>query len=104
MKIAIITHSLSGGGAERVATVLANGLAERSHSVSIFAEQKSCSQIELHSSVRVAFLEGRTRAGRLWKLAKSLRDGHYDVVHTITPLFLTFGGPHCNGIRPTIKH
>ena len=38
MKIFIITHSLTGGGAERVAINLANGLTKRGHAVTLFTD------------------------------------------------------------------
>jgi glycosyltransferase involved in cell wall biosynthesis len=86
MKIAIVTHSLSGGGAERVATVLAHGLAKRSHNVSIFFERSTAGDYDPRSSVKLARLDGRTRLARLSSLVKYLCAGDYDIVHTVTPL------------------
>lgn len=86
MKIAIVSHSLSGGGAERVAAVLANGLAERNHNVSILVEGSNTNEVDLHSSIKLIVLKGRSRAARLCSLARYLRSEHYEIVHTITPL------------------
>ena len=88
MKIAIVSHSLSKGGAERVAVVLANGLAERKHNVVVIVEEHNTSKVDLNSSIKLIVLEGNSRVVRLCKLTRVLRRERFEIVHTITP-FLT---------------
>lgn len=87
MKIAIVCHDLSGGGAERVVTILASELAKKKHDVSIFIEQKNLENIAyLDLSVRLTLLNGNSRVARLRSLVRHLRAERYDIVHTINPL------------------
>jgi len=87
MKIAIICHDLSGGGAERVVAIVASGLAKKQHSVHIFIEHdRRENAAYLDPSVELTVLKGKSRVARIWSLVKYLRAGGYDVVHTINPL------------------
>jgi glycosyltransferase involved in cell wall biosynthesis len=86
LNVAIVAHAASGGGAERVACVLANGLAERGHKVSIFVEHNNPHVMHLHPAIKFTLLKGRSRLSRLWNLTKQFRAERYDVVHTINPL------------------
>jgi glycosyltransferase involved in cell wall biosynthesis len=87
MKIAIFCHDLSGGGAERVAVVLASGLAEKKHYVTVIAEyERAENLVYLDRSVNVQLLRGNSRLARAAALLKHLRAEQYDIVHTINPL------------------
>lgn len=87
MKIAIVSHDLSGGGMERVAAILATGLAKKRHSVNVFIERKKLANIAyVDPSVSLTVLEGNSRIARICSLVRYLRAGQYDVVHTINPL------------------
>lgn len=73
MKIVILVHNLTGGGAERAAALWATGFAERGHSVSIITQDTNrTSRYELSSKVNVFNiripLKNRLFASLLWRL------------------------------------
>jgi glycosyltransferase involved in cell wall biosynthesis len=87
MKIAIVHHDLSGGGAERVIAVLATGLVTKGHRVDILIERELLHNLSyVDPSVTVTLLQGTSRVALFLSLLRHLRAGQYDVVHTINPL------------------
>lgn len=70
MVIAIIMTSIAGGGSERFATVLANGLATRGHEVHLLTGPKRSGEYSLNNQVNRAVLYTKMS---LIKNAKSLR-------------------------------
>src|ERR1700685_933557 len=87
MKVAIVCHDLSGGGAERVVAIVATGLAQRKHNISIFLERQRLENIGyLDRSISLSVLEGNSRVARMRSLVRHLRGRQYDIVHTINPL------------------
>ncbi len=87
MKIAIVCHDLSGGGAERVAATLASGLLQRNHVVTLFVERESLENVAyVDRLVGMVLLDGKSRARRTLSLARHLRIGQYEIVYAINPL------------------
>lgn len=87
MKIAIVCHDLSGGGAERVAATLASGLVQRNHIVTLFVERETLENVAyVDRLVGMVLLDGKSRARRTWSLARHLRTGQYEIVYAINPL------------------
>lgn len=75
MKIFIVCNYIGGGGAERVAVLMANGLAERGHEVSIIADLKRYRSYEVSADVRQLWLHktGIPVKNRIWQGIKNIR-------------------------------
>jgi glycosyltransferase involved in cell wall biosynthesis len=86
MKICVYVHSLTGGGVERVAAILATELSQRGHEITLLVDHdRKENQAYLGSLVKFIVLTGRSRSARLLALAKHFATVPYDVVHTMTP-------------------
>lgn len=85
MKISIVTPGISGGGTERVATILANGFAERGHDICIVCCYYDNREYELDDAVIVSNVisEYRGFRGLIYRslaLIKALHEQKTDVV------------------------
>lgn len=85
MKITIVTPGISGGGTERVATILANGFVKHGHKVCIICCYYNDREYELDDTVEVfdVVSDKRGFAGLLYRslaLRRFLRDIEPDVV------------------------
>ena len=93
MRITLVISSLAGGGAERVATVLANAWAEHGHSVTVitFEEPEAVPAYHIFEKVTVMRLDSRSPArnklgaikrnlGCIGKLRNAVRKSSPDVV------------------------
>ena len=98
MRIALFIYSLHGGGAQHRALTLANGFAERGHTVDlVVVSAEESAGVMLHPSVQVVALEqswrhlfqrfnrrinlrGLFTASAIPALARYLRNGHPDVL------------------------
>lgn len=88
MKIAFLTRSLRGGGAERQAGVLAAGLSAEGHDVVIVPFYAPEPRDDLPAGVRVLAAGKRSRwdfAGFLMRLIRILRAERPDVLHSYLP-------------------
>lgn len=85
MRIAIIAHGLSDGGAERVASLLANSYAQKNHEVLFIAAYSEEKVYPLDEQVRYVFLGGQyqnkiTRLiGRSVRINTELKKFHADI-------------------------
>ena len=86
MKIFIITHSLTGGGAERVAINLANGLAERGHAITLFTDLRYPVTYRPDVSVRLCSL-CRNKSHKVFKwlnaiiiIRRRIKEEHPDAI------------------------
>ncbi len=66
-KVCIIAHGLSGGGAERVATILANYLSKKKYDVSFIATYNDKCEYELNGRIKLYFIR-TSRKNKLFKL------------------------------------
>lgn len=88
MKILFLCHALNSGGAERVCTLVANGLAQLGHEVSILTDTSSFlayppdSRVELISSVTHCG-RFRTRIKSFMQLYSLLKTRNFEVVVSI---------------------
>lgn len=85
MKITIVTPGISGGGTERVATILANGFVRRGHDVCVICCYYSDREYELNKAVKVHDVVSDKRgfvglACRSVSLRRMLRTVNPDVV------------------------
>ncbi len=70
-KIAVIAHGLSGGGAERVASILANYFAEQGHEVLFVAVYSPERVYELNSKIKYVYLDTKINNGNINMLLRS---------------------------------
>ena len=73
MRIICYINTLSGGGAERVMSVLANGLSRRGHIVTVVTDYSTPKEYALDVSVKRAVIDGEFDAGRKGEKLRSLR-------------------------------
>lgn len=75
MKIFIVCNYIGGGGAERVAVLMANGLADRGHEVCIIADLERYRSYEVNGKVRQLWLHktGIPVKNRIWQGIKNIR-------------------------------
>jgi len=92
MRIALLVHKLTGGGAERVAAMWANGFRDRGHEVQVVVfDADSQQQYALTDSILLTTvaLQRRNRAARvverIVKVWRVLRDSRPDVVIDVMP-------------------
>ena len=75
MRIACYVNTLSGGGAERVLSVLANGLSHRGHKVWMVNDYLMDVEYPLDDTVERIVFDGRykpARAGKIWRSVRRL--------------------------------
>ncbi len=82
MKIAFSMGSMLGGGAERVASVLANFFAQNGHTVTIYVSRKSGCVYALDPQVKIVDLTARNQGicTRIKCLRKQLKKDQNDIV------------------------
>ena len=73
MRIAIVTVALSHGGAERVGVMLANGLSQRGHQVSLLTDFNEPVVYQVDDGVEVVDFAGK-KANRLLKWCKAIKN------------------------------
>lgn len=96
-RIAFVLPSLHGGGAERAAVALLNGLAERGNEATLFVFAREGPYFEqLADAVRVVVGQ-RGRAGRLASLRRYLADSRQDVVVSLLSHFTVFAAVRTSG-------
>ncbi|WP_289857099.1 glycosyltransferase [uncultured Muribaculum sp.] len=72
MKILILVHALTGGGAERVAASWANGLSKRGHSVYVMTNMTKPQTYETSSAVKLVHIDAcKIEKGSLFELIKA---------------------------------
>lgn len=85
-KIAIIAHGLSDGGAERVASILANYFAESGNSVLFVAAYSPEKEYKLNTTIKYVYIGSQNSNKivklfhRSWKIDKEILAFHCDVV------------------------
>lgn len=88
-KIAIIAHGLGGGGAERVACLVANALAEKKYKVLFIAVYSSDRQYVLNKNVRYEYID-TTENNKLLKFAKRTSEIDKKIRQFNTDLAISF--------------
>lgn len=85
-KIAIISHSAAHGGAERVATLLANHFAEQGHDVNFYAIHSDAREYPLDDRITYEYCDvtGNNKVlkqiKRAWKIRKYILDNKIDIM------------------------
>ena len=94
MKIAILVHKLTGGGAERVAAMWANGFSQRGHDVTlILFVNKSLITYNVPEQVSIKYVVSNNQYGiirrfeRIVKLHLTLRKENADVIIDVIPAY-----------------
>ena len=105
MKITIVTPGISGGGTERVATILANGFVKRGHKVYVICCYYNDREYELDDAVEVldVMADKRGFAGLVYRslaLRKLLRDIEADVVLSFVAPEMVLAQKSC---APTVQ-
>ena len=105
MKIAIVTPGISGGGTERVATILANGFFKRGHRICVICCYYNDREYELDDAVEVldVMSDKRGFAGLVYRslaLRKLLRDLEPDVVLSFVAPEMVLAQKSC---APTVQ-
>ena len=105
MRIAIVTPGISGGGTERVTTVLANGFIKRGHEVSVICCYYSDREYELDDAIEVLDVVSESRglmglARRSVSLSQHLRRVNPDVVLSFVAPDMVFAQRSC---APTVQ-
>ena len=96
-RVTFVLPSLHGGGAERAAVILLNGLAQRGHDVVLFLFQKEGAYFDqLASDVRVV-VGSMGRLTRVSSLRRFLIREPQDVVVSFLSHFTTFGAARASG-------
>lgn len=72
-RIAVIAHGLSGGGAERVASIVSNHFAKQGHKVLFIAAYSKEREYELYSDIEYTFIGLSSKAGLLRFFERSLK-------------------------------
>jgi len=86
MRVAFVIHEMTGGGAERVISVLANYMVKKSIDVSILMTAGAKVEYELEPEVRVIQVGVKTSGNplnfvrRILRLRSNLKEGAYDAV------------------------
>ena len=73
MRILFVTNGLQSGGSERVVSMLANGLAERNHDVSVICVKGKESFYPIHPDVHLFFLDKEQHCDSLLKKMRWVR-------------------------------
>jgi glycosyltransferase involved in cell wall biosynthesis len=98
-RVTFVLPSLHGGGAERAAVILLNGLAERGDRATLFLFAREGAYFEhLRRDVRVV-AAGAGRFGRIAALRRFLAREPQDVVVSFLSHFTTFGAVRMAGTR-----
>ena len=85
MKIAIIAHGLSNGGAERVASLVANHYAQKGHEVLFVTAYSPVREYRLEDTVSYAYAGGNYRSkitrllGRSWQIHREVKKFQADI-------------------------
>lgn len=94
MKIVILVHNLTGGGAERVAALWAKGFSTRGYEVTlILFDDKSPVSYNLPKNVKVHIVVSHKKnrllclLERIMKLHKTLKSAHPDIVIDVIPRY-----------------
>ena len=76
MKIILFSYGLVGGGAERIACVICNGLVDRGHNVCIVAHKDIPSAYHLSPDIKQLYYDANSNDSpliRRWKILRSIR-------------------------------
>ena len=102
MRLAIMVHNLTGGGAERVAALWANGFAERGENVSLIIQEASNINYPVSMDVDVVLLKPHVTNAAVQKvfahmgvLRKQYLKDLNEILHNIRPdVFIGVMGPY----------
>jgi len=84
MKILFVCSSVGGGGAERVATNLANALARKDHLITIFSRRMSEKSYSIDGRIFLISPERESFFKCIFALKKAIDLGEYDAVISFT--------------------
>lgn len=85
-RITIISHGLSDGGAERVASILANYFAKSGNAVLFIAAYSPEKEYKLNDNIKYVYIDAKEKnkfiklIHRSWKINKEISDFHSDVI------------------------
>lgn len=87
MKICILVGSLSGGGAERVASILANKLFENKNDVFLINFEKKDNEYYINEKISRTFIEHKSVFYDIWNLNRTIKKIDADIYISIDVYF-----------------